>query len=395
MFKASSFMRTSSPLRQGIFLALLLIVGVVIGSIAIRILLPPVEGSVNSTEYVLLVAEANGRDNDLTAARERLSRLGDPMQVVQEARRAAINDPTLPLSAQEQLRQLAVKLDAGESGVAGANQGQSAQLAPAPADSPAGGLIVPIVAILVALIAGTFAAMRLLGISFPSPVRAPPQAQTMAEQQEPPRFRTRAAPPQSYHSRLQPLSKPETARADTNSAFNGFKTVVESQHTAAPARAAAATSHGRVGFQSTYELGDDPYDEIHPIVDRETGVLLGACGLSASKWLEPAGSGKFYAFTAWLHDYVADQELRSVGIVSRWALDQGRNLTEEWLQSGGVDDVIEAKNGGVTRLETGSLAGNVTINESHYNNSTPAQSHFSRLSIRFEIFVKSGVGSTS
>ena len=142
-------------------------------------------------------------------------------------------------------------------------------------------------------------------------------------------------------------------------------------------------------------MGDDPYDEIHPIVDRETGVLLGACGLSASKWLEPAGSGKFYAFTAWLHDYVSDQELRSVGIVSRWALDQGRNLTEEWLQSGAVDDIVEAKNGGITRLETGSLAGNVTINESHYNNGTPAQSHFSRLSIRFEIFVKSGVGASS
>lgn len=390
MFKASSFVRTSSPLRQGIFLALLLLAGVVVGSIVIRILLPPVEGSVSSTEYVLLVAQANSRDNDLTAARERLSRLGDPVQVVQEARRVVINDPTLPLSAQEQLRQLAVKLDAGGSGAAGANQGPAAQ-AP-PAESPAGGLIVPIVAILVALIAGTFAAMRLLGISFPSPVRAQQHPQTMAENQEPPSFRTRATPPQSYHSRLQPLSGAETAHAGTNSAFNGFKTVVESQHTAAPARAAAASSHGRVGFQSTYELGDDPYDEIHPIVDRETGVLLGACGLSASKWLEPAGSGKFYAFTAWVHDYVADQELRSVGIVSRWALDQGRNLTEEWLQSGAVDDVIEAKNGGVTRLETGSLAGNVTINESLYNNSTPAQSHFSRLSIRFEIFVKSGVG---
>ncbi len=385
-------MRTSSPLRQGIILASLLIAGLVVGSIAIRVLLPPVEGSVSSTEFVLLVAEANARDNDLTAARERLSRLGDPIQVVQEARRAVINDPTLPLSAQEQLRQLAVRLDAGGPGAAGVGQGQAAQ--GAPAESAASGLIVPIVAILVALIAGTFAAMRLLGISFPSPMRAQPQSQNMAEQQEqePPRFRTRAAPPQSYSSRLQPMSGPDTAHTGTNSAFNGFKTVVETQHTAAPARAAAASSHGRVGFQSTYELGDDPYDEIHPIVDRETGVLLGACGLSASKWLEPAGSGKFYAFTAWLHDYVADQELRSVGIVSRWALDQGRNLTEEWLQSGAVDDVIEAKNGGVTRLETGSLAGNVTINESLYNSSTPAQSHFSRLSIRFEIFVKSGVG---
>ncbi len=394
MFKASSFVQTSSPLRQGIFLALLLIVGVVVGSIAIRILLPPVEGSVSSTEYVLLVAEANLRDNDLAAARARLSSLGDPIQVVQDARRAVINDPTLPLSAQEQLRQLAVKLDGGESSAAGPNQGAALQAVPAPAPSATGDLIVPIVAILVALVAGTFAAMRLLGISFPSSLRAQSQPQTMTEQ-EPPRFRTRAAPPQTYHSRLQPLAKPETARADTNSAFNGFKSVVESQHTAAPARAAAASSRSRVGFQSTYELGDDPYDEIHPIVDRETGVLLGACGLSASKWLEPAGSGKFYAFTAWLHDYVSDQELRSVGIVSRWALDQGRNLTEEWLQSGAIDDIVEAKNGGITRLETGSLAGNVTINESHYNNGTPAQSHFSRLSIRFEIFVKSGVSASS
>jgi hypothetical protein len=153
-----------------------------------------------------------------------------------------------------------------------------------------------------------------------------------------------------------------------------------------------ASPSGRlqISFRSSYSFGDEPYDEIHPILDRSTKTLVGACGVSAARQLDGGGGIQYWAFTAWVHDYQSKEEqLRAVGLVSEFAYERFGDEIDEWLASGEVDEVKEATFGPVARLETGNLAVDLSIEEYEFGDGEPAGSYFSRLAAKFDVELRS------
>ena len=147
-------------------------------------------------------------------------------------------------------------------------------------------------------------------------------------------------------------------------------------------------------FESHYQLDDEPYDEVHPIVDRETGDLIGACGISAVLRLLDTPRPRYYAFSIWVHAYASNETIKTVGIGSRWAQASAPPELVAWAASGTVDEILAASTDFRSTLQTHTFRVDVTIDSFRFGSDaeSPRDSYFANLVAVFDVSVKQRLG---
>jgi hypothetical protein len=151
---------------------------------------------------------------------------------------------------------------------------------------------------------------------------------------------------------------------------------------AAPAPAAPPVS--TLGtFTSTYNLGDDSFDESFAI-ETPSGEFLGECGMGISETLGEGTPSLVTAFEVWLFD---KSDIRTVTkvLMSQYAFEDAELRTR--LAPKG--EAILAEPGKVFTLETSTLRVRAEIKEMVYGaGEGPEQSHFARLSVQLTAMPK-------
>jgi hypothetical protein len=137
-------------------------------------------------------------------------------------------------------------------------------------------------------------------------------------------------------------------------------------------------------FEARYELGEEEYDEVHPIRDA-SGEVIGAVGLSAT---EPTGDrpGRFYGFTAWLQAYDGRQEVSAIGLVTRTGQLARSAAIAEWERRGTIDAVETVDRGRQLEISTAGLRARVTIVDFDYAAPSPGSpGYFGYLVVQYEV----------
>lgn len=140
-------------------------------------------------------------------------------------------------------------------------------------------------------------------------------------------------------------------------------------------------------FRSSYRLGDEPYDEIHPISDDTGRSLVGACGVRGARFLNEHGQKRYWGFTAWLQDYAGEGQFRAVGLVSRWASDHLADQIDDWRDEGEIDEVRLVDFDARLAIETSLLAASMSIDDVDYVPGVPPEAIFNRLAAQFDVRV--------
>ncbi len=155
-----------------------------------------------------------------------------------------------------------------------------------------------------------------------------------------------------------------------------------------PGQLRSSLAQRSYSFRSSYRLGDEPYDEIHPISDEAGRSLVGACGVSAGRFLNDHGQKRYWGFTAWLHDYASDGQFRAVGLVSRWASDHFADEIDDWRVEGDIDEVRLVDFDETIEIETTHLSAALVIEDVDYVQGVPPEAVFNRLAAQFDVEVR-------
>ncbi len=131
-------------------------------------------------------------------------------------------------------------------------------------------------------------------------------------------------------------------------------------------------------FVTTFELGDDGYDESFGI-ETETGEFLGECGVAISELIGSGAPEKPIGFDVWLFD---KSDIRTVTkvVVSPYA-NQDDGLR---TKLGAKGEVVVAEEGGTFTLETAALRVRAQIVDLAYGaagGDLPSQSYFSKFTV--------------
>lgn len=136
-------------------------------------------------------------------------------------------------------------------------------------------------------------------------------------------------------------------------------------------------------FASTYNLGDDSFDESFAI-ETPSGEFLGECGMGISETLGEGTPSLVTAFEVWLFD---KSDIRTVTkvLMSQYAFEDAELRTR--LAPKG--EAILAEPGKIFTLETSTLRVRAEIKEMAYGaGEGPEQSHFARLSVQLTAMPK-------
>lgn len=138
-------------------------------------------------------------------------------------------------------------------------------------------------------------------------------------------------------------------------------------------------------FVTTFELGDDGYDESFGI-ETETGEFLGECGVAISEVIG-TGTEKPVAFDIWLFDKSDIRTVTTV-VVSRYAYE------DDALRAklGAKGDVILAEQGQSVILETATLRVNAEVIDMEYGSEgdLPDESFFEKFTVELSPSTKPG-----
>lgn len=128
-------------------------------------------------------------------------------------------------------------------------------------------------------------------------------------------------------------------------------------------------------FVTTFELGDDGYDESFGI-ETETGEFLGECGVAISELVAPGSPEKPTAFDIWLFD---KSDIRTVTAV----VASPHAFEDEALHAklGAKGDVFLAQKGQAIELETASLQVRAEIVDLSYGSGEAPDSYFTRFTV--------------
>lgn len=129
-------------------------------------------------------------------------------------------------------------------------------------------------------------------------------------------------------------------------------------------------------FVTTFELGDDGYDESFGI-ETDTGEFLGECGVAISEVIG-SGTEKPIAFDVWLFDKTDIRTVTTVVVSDYAAEDEG--LRAKLAAKG---DVIVAERGQVLQLETATLQVKAEIVDLSYGEGgeLPDDSYFEKFTV--------------
>ena len=129
-------------------------------------------------------------------------------------------------------------------------------------------------------------------------------------------------------------------------------------------------------FRTTYNLGDDSYDDAFSI-ESATGDFLGECGVGIADVIGVDGARKISAFEVWLFDKNDIQTVTKV-ILSQYAFDD--QSTRSRLAAKG--DPVLVESGGVVDLQTASIEVQARVVDYVYGEGVlPPRSFFERVTI--------------
>ncbi len=338
---------------------------------------------VTDADYVAVVAQLYQSDHNAAIARDRLALFGSPDQLVQDTLKNASAHPLKEPTDQAALTALATAL--GTTTPASATGSASPAMASAASAQPAAGgadadqpsWVGPIIAFLLALALGGVVLFRTAGISLsflklpalPFPRlpnlsalrRASGPTDLTADDEDDAPYR----PPAS----AQPIERARSADVEDDEESGAGPGVAVA--TARDDRALVALrplarpqpvrSVEPPVFQSVYRRGDDPFDEIHPILDPESGALVGACGLNGTLKRDTPKGPRYYGFTAWVQNYVRDEQLFAAGLVTPGAVNHARDEIDNWVKRGQVDVVLPLERGATAKIGDANLGLSLTI----------------------------------
>ena len=134
-------------------------------------------------------------------------------------------------------------------------------------------------------------------------------------------------------------------------------------------------------FRTTYNLGDDSYDDSFSI-ESATGDFLGECGVGIADVIGVDGARKISALEVWLFDKNDIQTVTKV-LMSQHAFDDAEARTR--LAAKG--DPILVESGGVVELETESLEVEARVVDFVYGEGVlPPRSFFERVTIELRAY---------
>lgn len=395
--------------RPVILLVLAFVVGTGLGWAATRPFAGNTSQQITNVDYVAVVAQLFQREHNEEIARERLALLGSPTILVEQALREAQAGKVQDESDRAALQALAQALaPASASSSQPANVDAATQPASQPTvttddsaaksgplgDPEQSPLLGPIVAFVIAFLLGIVVLVRTAGLSLPL---AGALGGRLSGARAPERM-TRSRPPLATLRTGAPAFRPARPAGNGRRAEAAVVDAREDEpgEDDVPVRAGGrsatlvqprtvARAARSVSFQSTYHLGDEPYDEIHPITDPSTGTLVAACGLSSALKLASSTAPRYYAFTAWVQDYLSDEQLRAVGLVTRGALDAESVQIDAWAREGQLEQVISAREGSSTQLKTPTITTEISVVEVDCGRSGATDGYFSKLTVRFDV----------
>lgn len=348
-------------------LAVAVIAGILLGTLIGGRLRPRQESPVSELDYVLLVSALYDHERILTNAQERMTILGHQNitdTVVSLAKTYPDSREAVPGDVSN-LRQLAAALTGAGSLLTSAGVGTPS----AASGSWIDWWFVLLMVLVVAVAAGWLLVQR-----------GQPGARARGE-----RRRAMATAP----SKGRPLG-PEEPRITTRP-MTAASTLEKARPIfQRPPRAPTPQTPGlaHLSFEAVYRLGDDPFEEVHPIGEGES--LVGACGLTATLRLDAPGLHRYYAFTAWVQDYLGDETVRAVGLVSKWGEETRPAPMQEWVRSIPIERVLRAERNLEATLETKNIAVGMTVLDFSYgrDSQNPTDSYFTNLQVKFNVTVK-------
>jgi|GEM_PF-6350661 len=385
-------------LMAGIFL-----LGLALGWLVTR---PFAGGSgqpISLSEYSTVVALLYQRDHNVNLAQERLGLYGTPADLA----RAAASDPKIT-SATDQTAvsslvqaltgSVAATPAAGDQSASTASSAQTTQSGQsAAATSGHSSWIGPVVAFVVALILGAVVLLRTAGLSAASlgvsslglgHLGGSGRRPTRPSRMEASRSSSFGTNPSDDY----PVSSSDRPASSTRSG----RPILETrpiERRAAPARSpeprvseTRGSARGRIpSFSSSYRIGDDPYDEIHPITDPVTGTLIAACGLSTAV-KRPGRGSQYFAFTAWLQNYADDERLNAAGLIAPGAEDLAQDQIQGWVRGGQIDAIVPIEKNMQAEIGSGNLRATVTILDAEFGDEPGApRSYVRKLVVRFDV----------
>jgi hypothetical protein len=144
-------------------------------------------------------------------------------------------------------------------------------------------------------------------------------------------------------------------------------------------------------FFTTYQLGEDTYDESFSI-ETPMGEFLGECGVGISETIGVGDPDKVTAFEVWLFD---KSDIRTVTkvLMSSYAF-QDESLRTKLASKG---EAVAAQPGSPFFLETSGLQVRVDVSELVYGEGDlPPESFFSKLTVELVAMAKpAGSGDTA
>ena len=401
----------SSLGRRVGLLAGLFVLGLALGWLVTQPFVGHSNQPVSMSEYSTVVALLYQRDHNLDLAKERLTMFGTPTDLVT----AATQDAKVTAPADQAALGTLGQALTGQAGVAtpGATPGAQpttdasnqaaagiASSQATPATTQRSSLLGPILAFVFALLLGSAVLLRTAGLSASSlGIKGLNLGGSKTNDRRAPRGTIRV---ETVRSRANSFaadniddlpSAPERPASSTRSGRPILETRpierTPAERVAVESRPAERRPAGRAGripsFQSSYHLGDDPYDEIHPITDPSTGSLVAACGLSAALKHNGRGS-EFYAFTAWLQNYADEEQLNAAGLVAPGARDLARDDIQNWVRGGQIDALVPIEKGMRAELGNGELSATVTILDAEFGDQPGApRSYLQKLVVRFDV----------
>jgi hypothetical protein len=143
---------------------------------------------------------------------------------------------------------------------------------------------------------------------------------------------------------------------------------------------------GSMVFDCHFRYDDDPYDEVHSIVDPLTKMTVGACGISSAGKLSGRHGGT-YSFLVWLHDYGSGDEVCCMGIISKWAESNRALELRDWSRKERIRKTVNVVDAGRLVLETSGLRANASVVAYDYieSSAVPRQGCFRTLNLRFHV----------
>ena len=380
--------------------AAILLVGLGAGTVVSRTMAAAAPSRIAQQDYVALVAVLYDREKSLSSAQDRLKILGadDEAKLVSSVASSYVPGIEGQPNDAEPLRQLSIALGrtapAGQASPTVAAVSTPTGRAETQSSSGVNWPLVIAVALMAVLIIGVLIVVRWM--VRPSPVRGftnvdwspvgSPSSRRVSEDRV--REKERASQPLPRRSELpfglSIFGGGHRRAGPTETGSEGEETVT-TRRTRAGGEVSAVEANR--SFASRYRLGDDPFDEVHPILDPSTGLLIGACGLSAALQGKSAEGRGYYAFLVWVHDYLTPQSFKGIGLTTRWRIrEKGEGLTS-WVQSSMVEDLAAAETGFKTSIRTRHLLVDISLPEVEClpDEEGLPDGYFRSLAIKFEV----------